>query len=91
MKKRQLQIFETILLVFCSVQCGRAIYTRYEEFLAKRYFAPTFLIICMVLLIGFAAGLILIWKNEWLAPACRLRNGRQSAPRGLPGLEIRGL
>lgn len=74
MKKRQLQIFETILLAFCSVQCGRAIYARYEEFLAKRYFAPTFLIICMVLLIGCTAGLILIWKNEWLAPACRVRN-----------------
>ena len=66
MKKKVLQIIETLILLICSVQCGRAVYARYAEFLSKGTIVPTFLIICAVLLFGTLFTLVLIWKNEWL-------------------------
>ncbi|MBR6088606.1 MAG: hypothetical protein IKP86_01640, partial [Anaerolineaceae bacterium] len=74
MKKRILQIIGTLLLLFCSIQCGRAIYDRYAEFLNKGHIVPTFLIICAVLIFGALFVLILIWKNSLLAGPARLKN-----------------
>ena len=74
MKKRILSIIETILLLFCSVQCGRAIYDRYAEFLSTGRIVPTFIAICAILAAGTLLILILIWKNEWLSPFTKLRN-----------------
>ena len=74
MKNRAYQIISTILLLFCSVQCGRAIYSRYAEFLNKGKIVPTFLIICAVLLFGTLFTLVLIWKNEWLTLPRKLKN-----------------
>lgn len=74
MKKKVLQIIETIILLIGSVQCGRAIYARYAEFLSKGKIVPTFLIICAVLLFGTLFTLVLIWKNEWLTLPRKLKN-----------------
>lgn len=74
MKKKVLPIVETLLLLICSVQCGRAVYARYAEFLSKGKIVPTFLIICAVLLFGTLFTLVLIWKNEWLTLPRKLKN-----------------
>ena len=74
MKKKGLQIIETLILLICSVQCGSAIYDRYAEFLSKGKIVPTFLIICAVLLFGTLFTLVLIWKNEWLTLPRKLKN-----------------
>ena len=66
MNKRIYQILETILLLFCAVQCGRAINERYEEFLLKGSIVPSFLVICAILLLGSLFILVLIWKIDWL-------------------------
>ena len=74
MKKKVLQIIETLILLICSVQSGRAIYDRYAEFLSKGKIVPTFLIICAVLLFGTLFTLVLIWKNEWLTLPRKLKS-----------------
>ena len=74
MKKKVLQIIETLILLICSVQSGRAIYDRYAEFLNKGKIVPTFLIICAVLLFGTLFTLVLIWKNEWLTLPRKLKS-----------------
>jgi len=74
MKNRILQIIETLLLLFCSIQCGRAIYARYAEFLSQGKIVPSFLAICVILLGGTLLILILIWKTGWLAPLAKLKS-----------------
>ena len=54
MREKIRRICETILLLFCSVQCGRAIYARYAEFLGKGKIVPSFILICGILLIVMA-------------------------------------
>ena len=66
-------MLETLLLLFCSVQCGRAVYERYAEFLQKGNIVPSFLVICAILVCGTLFVLILIWKPDWLAPFARLK------------------
>ncbi|MBQ6520516.1 MAG: hypothetical protein IJI14_17510 [Anaerolineaceae bacterium] len=78
MKNRAFQIIETILLLFCSIQCGRDIYARYAEFLSKGKIVPTFLFICVVLLFGTLFMLTLIWKNEWLTLPRKLKRHMRS-------------
>ena len=74
MNKRISQILETILLLFCSVQCGRAVYDRYAEFLQKGSVVPSFLAICAILAFGTLFILVLIWKTGWLAPFAKLKS-----------------
>ena len=74
MKNRILQIIETLLLLFCSIQCGRAIYARYAEFLSQGKIVPSFLAICVILLGGTLLILILIWKTGWLASLAKLKS-----------------
>ncbi|MBQ6508382.1 MAG: hypothetical protein IJI07_02810 [Flexilinea sp.] len=68
MKERIRRICESILLLFCSVQCGRAIHARYAEFLSKGKIVPSFILICGILLFGTFFITVLIWKAEWLSP-----------------------
>ena len=75
MKDKIRQICETILLLFCSVQCGRAVYTRYAEFLGKGAVVPSFILICGILLAGTAFTAVLIWKPAWLALPAKLKAG----------------
>ena len=72
MKEKIRRICETILLLFCSVQCGRAIYARYAEFLSKGKIVPSFVLISGILLAGTVFTAILIWKAEWLEESCPL-------------------
>ena len=73
MKERIRRICETILLLFCSVQCGRAIYARYAEFLGKGKIVPSFILIIGILLFGTLFTAVLIWKTECLDPLIRLK------------------
>ncbi len=75
MKEKIQRICETILLLFCSVQCGRAVYARYAEFLAKGKIVPSFILICGILLFGTVFTAVLIWKTKWLSPLERLKAG----------------
>lgn len=68
MEKRIRQIIETILLLFCTVQCGRDVYARYAEFLKKGSIVPSFILIAGILVFGTFFVLILIWKARWLSP-----------------------
>ena len=79
MKEKIRRLCETILLIFCSVQCGRAVYARYAEFLGKGKIVPSFILICGILLFGTAFITVLIWKAAWLAPLAKLK-----APLTLP-------
>ena len=75
MKDKIRQICETILLLFCSVQCGRAVYARYAEFLGKGAVVPSFILICGILLAGTAFTAVLIWKPSLLALPAKLKAG----------------
>ena len=68
MEKRIRQIIETILLLFCTVQCGWDVYARYAEFLKKGSIVPSFILIAGILVFGTIFVLILIWKDRWLSP-----------------------
>ena len=74
MEKRIRKICETILLLFCSVQCGRDVWTRYAEFLKKGSIVPSFILITAVLFFGTVFVLILIWNEAWLAPLSTVKN-----------------
>ena len=74
MKERICRICETILLLFCSVQCGRAVYARYAEFLGKGKIVPSFILICGIMLAGTVFTAVLIWKREWLSPFVKLKS-----------------
>lgn len=74
MKERIYRICETILLLFCSVQCGRAVYARYAEFLGKGKIVPSFILICGIMLAGTVFTAVLIWKREWLSPFAKLKS-----------------
>ena len=73
MKEKIRRICETILLLFCAVQCGRAVYARYAEFLGKGKIVPSFILICGILLFGTAFSAVLIWNAEWFGPLVRLK------------------
>ena len=74
MSKRIRQILETILLFFCSVKCGQAVYERYAEFLQNGSIVPSFIAICAILVFGTLFILVLIWKSGWFAPITGLKN-----------------
>ena len=74
MREKATRIIETVILLICSVQCGRAVYDRYAEFLQKGSIVPSFLVICAILCIGTAFILLLIWKPTWLEPFVRLKS-----------------
>ena len=73
MKKRIIQTIETIIILFCAVQCGRGIYARYAEFLRAGNMSLKFLLICAPFVIGTIFCLILIWKPGLLASIVRLK------------------
>lgn len=74
MKRRTIQIIQTLILLICSVQCGKAIYERYAEFLQKGSIVPSFLVICTILTFGTLFVLVLIWKIRWLEPLAKLKS-----------------
>ena len=73
MRKRIIQAIESIIILFCAVQCGRGIYTRYAEFLRMGNISLKFLLICAPFVLGTVFILILIWKPDWLEPFAKIK------------------
>ncbi len=73
MRKKIIRTACTILLLFCSVQCGRAVYARYAEFLSRGQIVPSLILICGILIFGTVFTLLLIWKKEFLSLPARVK------------------